>query len=291
MSDQTGRFADGSDLEARWQAQLLASARVMPYPPTPDLVARLRPQLAGSRPARRMPAGVRRNLAWALAIALIILAILLTVPSVRAAVVKWLQIGSVRIYVGATATPIIPATPTQSRPGPNATPPAPSATPGPSPASLQSVLDLAGQTTLAQARSLAGFTIRLPAYPADLGQPDLVYLQDLGGPAVILVWLKPGQPTQVRLSLFVLSAPYIADKLIYGAMKSGVPGVQTTQVNGNVAVWTTGPYVLHTRNGSLQEYRLIQGHVLIWTDGVLTYRLETDQSLDEAVRVAESLGK
>jgi hypothetical protein len=35
--------------------------------------------------------------------------------------------------------------------------------------------------------------------------------------------------------------------------------------------------------------RLIDGHVLIWTDGNLTYRLETDLSLEEALKVAESL--
>jgi hypothetical protein len=35
--------------------------------------------------------------------------------------------------------------------------------------------------------------------------------------------------------------------------------------------------------------RLIDGHVLIWTDGVTTYRLETALDLEEAVRVAESL--
>jgi hypothetical protein len=34
---------------------------------------------------------------------------------------------------------------------------------------------------------------------------------------------------------------------------------------------------------------LIEGHVLIWTEGEITYRLETDMPLEEAVRVAESL--
>jgi hypothetical protein len=35
--------------------------------------------------------------------------------------------------------------------------------------------------------------------------------------------------------------------------------------------------------------RLIEGHVLIWENGNITYRLETALDLKEAVKVAESL--
>jgi hypothetical protein len=34
---------------------------------------------------------------------------------------------------------------------------------------------------------------------------------------------------------------------------------------------------------------MITGNVLIWTDGALTYRLESDLPLAEARRIAESL--
>jgi hypothetical protein len=34
---------------------------------------------------------------------------------------------------------------------------------------------------------------------------------------------------------------------------------------------------------------MIEGHVLIWTEGEVTYRLETKLTLDEAIKVAESL--
>jgi hypothetical protein len=44
-----------------------------------------------------------------------------------------------------------------------------------------------------------------------------------------------------------------------------------------------------TRLGWLVEFRLVEGHVLIWADGSLTYRLETELPLDEALRIAESL--
>ncbi len=34
---------------------------------------------------------------------------------------------------------------------------------------------------------------------------------------------------------------------------------------------------------------MIDGHVLIWKKSSLTYRLETDLSLKEAIKIAESL--
>jgi hypothetical protein len=35
--------------------------------------------------------------------------------------------------------------------------------------------------------------------------------------------------------------------------------------------------------------RLIDGRVLVWTDGDITYRLETKLDLAEALKIAESL--
>jgi hypothetical protein len=65
--------------------------------------------------------------------------------------------------------------------------------------------------------------------------------------------------------------------------------IQETQVNGQRAVWADGPYPLIMRNGDVSFTRLIEGHVLIWANGDVTYRLETDLSMEEAVKTAESL--
>ena len=61
------------------------------------------------------------------------------------------------------------------------------------------------------------------------------------------------------------------------------------EVNGQRAIWTVGPYPLRLYNGDIEFTRLIKGHVLIWQEGDITYRLETDLSLEEAVKIAESL--
>ena len=65
--------------------------------------------------------------------------------------------------------------------------------------------------------------------------------------------------------------------------------VQETTVNGRYAIWAVGPYPVQFSNGNLDFVRLVDGHVLIWTEGEVTYRLETQLDLEEAVKVAESL--
>jgi hypothetical protein len=71
--------------------------------------------------------------------------------------------------------------------------------------------------------------------------------------------------------------------------KMGPVVIEETHVNGQRAAWAVGPYPLKMRNGNLDITRLIDGHVLIWTDGDVTYRLETDLPLEEAIKIAESL--
>jgi len=163
----------------------------------------------------------------------------------------------------------------------------PTTAPGrPTPTLLPSVLDLAGETTLAEAQRKAGFAIRLPSYPPELGAPQHVFFQNLGGPAVVLVWTDPQQPSRVRMSLQALSS----DAFVW---KVQPQKVEQTSVHGKLALWLTGPYVLQYRYGAQISYDvryLVTGHTLVWVDeDGITYRLETDQPLPEAVRIAESL--
>jgi hypothetical protein len=284
MSERTDLSLNSGDPDARWQTNLLAVARALPYPPTPDVRATVIARLGAPAGARRPVPARPVRLAWVLAATLVVVALLalLAVPSVRAVVLDFLQIGAVRIFVSPTIEPTLNRTPVAT-----GTPAAVTATPSPTP--LLSVLDLAGQTTLDDARRRADFTIRLPAYPPDLGQPDVVFVQDVEGRVVILVWLEPSDRSTVRLSLEFINSSVVFDKTI--SVAKGSPNMEFAQVAGQTAIWTTGPYILETRAGAYQQQRLIQGHVLIWTDGVLTYRLETNLTMDEAVRIAESLGK
>jgi len=270
------------DLEERLR---LAGANLT-YPATPDIAGQVRLRLYG-RP-RPQPTRLRR-LAWGAALVLILLAGLLAVPGVRAQVLEFLQIGVVRIFlVEPTPTPTLPP-PTQASPAvdqdqPENSLPVPPPTQLPSSTPLASLLDFAGETSLEEAARDSGIPIGLPAYPPDLGLPDRVFLQNLDGQVLVLVWLSPADPAKVRLSLLQFSG---SDNMILSKIQP-VTVLETT-VAGNPAVWTEGPYLLKYRNGDIDIVRLIEGHVLIWEQAGVTYRLETDLPLEEAVRVAESI--
>ena len=146
-----------------------------------------------------------------------------------------------------------------------------------------SVLKLTGETTLAETQRGAGFPLLLPAYPADLGPPDRVYRQDIGGPIVVLVWLEPGDPSRARLSLHLLGPGVEATK---GPVNDEPV---ETNVGGYPALWMEGTHVMRfTRNGQVVDdfTRLVEGHVLLWWAQDLTFRLETNLPLADAVRIA-----
>src|SRR5262249_6585301 len=135
------------------------------------------------------------------------------------------------------------------------------------------------------AQSKVKFPIRLPAYPQDLGAPDRVFLQNIQGPVVILVWLDPHSPDGIKMSLHLLGE----GALVY---KMPPQKLDSTTVNGHEAIWTEGPYVLAVKQGNQANWdmrRIINGKTLIWTEGNVTYRLESYLSMEDAKRIAESL--
>lgn len=263
--------------EAKLEERLRRAAATFPYPLTPDLAAKERQRLAG----QERTLTPRRPARWALGLALLLIAVMsvLLVSPVRARVLDWIRIGAVRIF-------LVPPTPTPTAPAPTGTPfPAVKITPIPT--VLSSVLGLSGETSLTEAQEQAGFTIQRPAYPPDLGEPGHVYFQSLGGPVVVvLVWMDPDRPGQVRMVLSETSS----SRLIF--QKYAPESVLETQVNGNEAVWVEGDYLLVMGNGDVTMTRLIeQGHTLIWKEGEITFRLETDDDLETAIRIAESISE
>jgi hypothetical protein len=277
-----------------WEEEVQDTVRAFPYPPTPDLAGQIRRRLTEEQ---RRPGRPPRRLSWAAAalLILIILGSLLAVPQVRASVVEMLRLGAVRIFLvepTPTPTPTLTPTPTPSptpvseagrvtAAAPTATPTSTS-TPTPSPTPLYSILDLAGETTLAEAETQVDFPIRLPAYPPDLGEPDRVFRQNMDGDVIVLVWLEPNQPDQVYLSLDQLENNAMA-------MKLGPEIIETITINGRQAYWVRGEHLLVLQNGDYNVVRSVGSNVLIWEADGITYRLETDLPRDEATRIAESL--
>jgi hypothetical protein len=284
----------------RWEEEMQEAMKAFPYPPTPDLAGQVRQRLTvENQPKLRS----NRRMSWAMAavLTLIILGSLFAVPQVRAAVVEVLRIGAVRIFlIEPTSTPTTTAT-TTSTPEPTVTSnqnaalpstvtteptatrtPRSFPTPRPSPTPLYSILDLTGETTLAEAKAKVDFTVRLPTYPADLGEPDRVFLQNMNGAVLVLVWLAPDQPDQVWLSLDQLESNVMA-------MKMAPEIVETITINGQPAYWVEGAHLLVLRNGNYDLVRAVGSNVLIWEEDGITYRLETNLSKVEGARIAESL--
>ncbi len=242
-----------------WEAGLRREALAFAYPPTPDIAGAVSRRL---ETPRTRPPSVRRFALAALAI-LLLAAAALAVPGVRAAVLEWLQIGAIRLRLE-EAPPTLPA-----------------ATPRP-PAGLGPTL------TLAEASVRADFPLRLPAADLGLGPPDEVFLSEASGPegrgqVVVLVWHVPDRPDVVRLSLYQIGVRF------FGIKTAASASVRQARVGAYEAFWVPGPHPLQLAEGGENAWTLVPGNVLIWADDVVTYRLESDLTLEEALRLARSL--
>lgn len=254
-----------------FEAQIRSIAGEMEYPPTPNIAGSVAARLRA--PSRARLAG--RTFARSLVLVLVLVASLLVIPPVRAAVVEFIQIGIVRIFQAEPA-PLPQETPATLVPV--------TATPVLTQTALIPLLEeMAGESTLAEAQQVAVYPILLPAYPPDLGEPDRIFVQDADGPMTILVWIDPVQPNHVQMSLHFLPEGS------WAVHKFAPVAVQETNVSGQDAVWAVGPYPLRLINGDIEISRMVDGHVLIWENDGITYRLEIDATLEEAVRIAESL--
>lgn len=253
------------------------------YPPTPDVAGAVMDRLdSGSKPRGRLRS------AWAITgLVVLLLAILFAVPGVRAEIVRFFQVGVVRIFpqvATMTSEPSLPQAPLTATPEARlpvtATPLA--GTTVYEPPYITTISDLAGETTLAAAQDRVPFPIRLPAYPADLSEPERVFLQE-DGPMVILAWTDPADPQKARLSLHEIGP----GSIMLGKFEPRV--IQETQVNGEYAVWAQGPYMLKLTNNDYNYRRTVEGNTLIWEVDSITYRLESNLALEETIRIAESL--
>ena len=257
------------------EKQLSQAAKYLEYPPTPDITTRKPWSNESPRPLTFQ----RRSLAWAMMVFLVVVVSLLSVPSVRAQLIEFLQIGGVRILLPeptATDADNDIAAPTIQTATPLATQPAPGQD------LVISVLDLDGATSLAEAKQKVEFPIQLPSYPGSLGEPDHVFVSDIGtGLYVVLAWTTSGEPERAGISLHILSP---------GArLTKGPPDViEETEVNGQPAAFVEGIYLLSV-DGNVNPVRLVTGPVLVWELDGLTYRLEAELPRSEMLLIAESL--
>jgi hypothetical protein len=233
--------------QSNFEAWLTENAGTFPYPPTPDLTHHIQTSL--SHTTHHAPR-LRNRLALALTIALLIFATLLAVPPVRAGIFRFLNIGSINIFLEQTPLPTV---------DPIALP------------------NLPGKTTLATAQNTASFPIVLP--PA-LGDPDYVFQYNQVGEAVTLVWADEHIVWQI------LNNQMIGNKLQpESTTTTFVANRVAIWITGDhlLTLYDQHPGTITGMT------RLVAGNVLIWQDGDITYRLEIDADMATAKELAESI--
>ncbi len=132
-----------------------------------------------------------------------------------------------------------------------------------------------------------GFAVRVPAGPL----PDEAYVfVAAGGDGALLAWdasdrypSLPGTPWGlVLVELRTDEGTLVKDV-------GGFDDIQQARVDGRTAFWLEAPHQLHVLTDEGSETYRVDGNVLIWTRGDVTYRLETSLGLPEAIALAESV--
>ena len=243
------------------ERQLAGLGARLAVPREPDLAA------AGLRrletvPARgRLPLPVvwtRRSLA--IAIAMVLLA-------ATAAVATYFGVRGVRVRVGET--------------------PPPTATAG-----VGASLNLGARVELAAARDEVSFPILVPS---DVGAADETYINRAypGDVVTLLYRPRPGLPevatTQTGLLLFEFVGSVernVLDKF------ADADQVREVRVNDGPGLWIEGPHTIAWLGPSgrlMSDTVRLSGNVLLWQRGIVTYRLESGLSLQDALRIAASI--
>jgi len=239
------------ELTEKWSEEIAETAVQFQYPSTPDIVGAVQKRL------QPQPVHQRKTLRWSVAVAFMLLLLsvsLLAIPPVRAAIVEWLRIGAIEIFVMEE----VPLTET---------------------AVSSSITDLGEAMTLAEAQAIFPEPLR---HPAGWDAASPVYSQQFLGrmPAITMQWQTDDG---VTVTLSQIAAPYLGMKWANGKQ------VVETAVHGQSAVWIEGPHPLQFSTGDFDMQLTVDSNVLIWTEGTITYRLEGEVDRETAVSLAESL--
>lgn len=233
-------------------------AAQLPYPPTPNVAGAVRARLQMAQP---QPWRLRRWAAAALIALLFALLVAIAVPPVRAALLRVLRIGAIKInLVDDPQQASLPVAAAERQP--------------------VSIIDLGEEMGLAEAAGV--ITLADPPFPPGLGEPDAIYGQNLlyREPVISFLWRARGERPQILLTQIGL--PQFALKWATGEQ------VTETEVRGRPAIWIAGPHRLDLVSGAAEHVTAIESNVLIWDDGQMTFRLEADLTLEEVLQIAES---
>ncbi len=250
-------------------------------PTAPDLATRVQRAIVAGPSAA---AGARwsdwRPMRRALALALVAVLVLAALAAALA-----LGLPGLRIRL---AEPAGTAPPTASG--------ASGATPGTSePGVPGSRLGLGRLVALDEVERLTGSSIGLPV-AADLGPPDAAYVDEGRANQVALVWSASGGLPGSRepgVGLVLMRFDGTVDDGFYEKVVGGGTSVVPISVRGHGGFWISGdPHLFFYRTAggqSIDDSRRWVGDALIWSDGRMTFRLESALGREAAIALAESI--
>lgn len=266
------------------ERQLTQLGRELDWPPTPDLARSVSARLADTAarppaPTRRArwsararrggsaPARLRRSLALALLVLLVLAGgVIAAVPSVRDSVLEFLGLQGATVE-RREELPRVP------RPQP---------------------LQLGERTTLVRVRASIDFD---PLVPRAAGRPDAVFLGGgvAGGELSLTYRARPGLPEARSTGLGLLVSEFRGDLApeYLGKIAAQATSVERLRIGGERAIWLEGaPHVFfyRTAGGSFAEDELrIAQNVLLLERGKLLVRLEGAFGRSRALELARSL--
>lgn len=140
----------------------------------------------------------------------------------------------------------------------------------------------------------AGFHVAWPSDPA-AGQPDAGYIDETKGGQVTLAWsARAALPATLEPGVGLLLTEFrgSVDEAYYSKVVGAGTVVEPVLVSGRRGYWVSGAphFFFYTGPaGVVQDERRWVGDALVWSDGDLSYRLESALGRDTTIRIAESL--
>jgi len=237
------------------------------FPETPDLAAAFRTQVQEIPRPRPIPVW---RWQFASLAAILVVALVFSIPGARSTVAGWLDLGGIRIEIGGDE-----------------------GGPDDAPSSLGGELFLGRQVSLEEAQSHVSFEVLVPYRPSLVEEPE-IYRDHRDGTAVISV-LYPASETlpsigDTGVGLLLMQFDPVGDSEAYVKRATGDDSSpEFVMVNGSWGAWIEDGSLAIPPASNRAGAERPSGHVLIWEQGGTTIRMETNLRLDEALAIAASL--
>jgi hypothetical protein len=236
------------------EQELAALAAWVEFPSAPDVLPAVSGRIARRRRTRRA------GLSLAVALVAVAAAVFAASPDARSSILRWIGIQGVEIERVPTLPPVASVTGTEAFGRP---------------------------ATRAAAREAVDFRLRLPKL-AGLRDPDRAYADgSVPDGLVTFVWGPRGRP-RLLLSEWRGNTKVHFHKLVKFAAST-----KRVRVDGDPGIWVSGPphaVFFRDADGFFAETPVrLAGNVLLWMHGDLSYRLELDAPLADALTVAKAL--